>query len=158
MRTPRAEPAALEDRQVPVQTKIAAAWTSFVLLYVYVDIFGFYLPGVVDDILVGIVWEFDINQIWVTSALALVAGPILMVALSMTLPARVNRATNLVVASVYVPVSVLHAVGESWRYYFTLAIGLEVLVLLFILRLAWTWPRAATPAVPGREVARLQHS
>jgi hypothetical protein len=32
-----------------------------------------------------------------------VAIPALMVMLSMTLPARVNRATNLVVASLYIP-------------------------------------------------------
>lgn len=57
MRTQTAELTALEDRQVPVQAKLAAAWTSFMFLYVYVDILAFYKPGVVDDILVGVVWE-----------------------------------------------------------------------------------------------------
>jgi hypothetical protein len=61
----------------------------------------------------------------------------------------VNRATNLVVASLYIPVSVFNAVGESssWSYFYGLSIGLEVLLLAFILRSAWTWPR--TPAVPA---------
>ena len=44
----------------------------------------------------------------------LVAIPILMIVLSMTLPAPVNRATNLVVATLYIPVSIYNAAGELW--------------------------------------------
>ena len=36
---------------MPVQAKLAAAWTSFMFLYIYVDYFAFYKPGVIDDIL-----------------------------------------------------------------------------------------------------------
>ena len=148
MRTQRAELTALKDPQVPVQAKLAAAWTSFMFLYIYVDYFALYKPGVIDDILVGVVWEFDISQTLLTAFLALVAIPILMVMLSMTLPARVNRATNLVVASLYVPVSMFNAVGESWTYFYGLSIGLEVLLLASILRSAWTWPRTPSPSMP----------
>ena len=49
-----------------------------------------YKPGVIDDILAGIVWEFNIKT-FATVALTSVAIPILMVMLSMTLPARANR-------------------------------------------------------------------
>ena len=144
MRTQTAELTALEDRQVPVQAKLAAAWTSFMFLYIYVDYFALYKPGVIDDIFVGVVWEFDISQTLLTAFLALVAGHLLMVMLSMTLPARVNRATNLVVASLYIPFSIFNAVGESWTYFYGLSIGLEVLLLACILRSAWTWPRRTT--------------
>ena len=113
MRTQTAELTALEDRQVPVQAKLAAAWTSFMFLYVYVDILAFYKPGVVDDILVGVVWEFDITQTWAITALTLLAIPIFMVVLSMTLPARANRITNLIVASVQVPFAAFNA-GARW--------------------------------------------
>jgi hypothetical protein len=59
----------------------------------------------------------------------------------------VNRATNLVVASLFIPLSIFNAVGESWTYFYGLSIGLEVLLLAFILRSAWTWPRrTASPA------------
>jgi uncharacterized membrane protein len=129
-------------------------------LYVYVDILGLYMPGAIDDILAGIVWEFDINQAWATGALMLMAIPILMVVLSTTLPARVNRVTNLVVASVYVVISAGNALGESWAYYYALAVGLEVIVLALILRYALTWPRTAsratTTATVGREAVRIQ--
>ena len=77
------------------------------------------------------------------------AIPALMVMLSMTLPARVNRATNLVVALLYIPYSVFNAAGATWEwaFFYGLSIGIEVLLLAFILRSAWTWPR--TPAVPA---------
>ncbi|MEX0834875.1 MAG: DUF6326 family protein [Nitriliruptor sp.] len=132
------------EPQLPVQAKLAAAWTSFMFLYAYVDILGLYLPGVVDDILAGIVWEFDISQAWATGALTLVAIPILMVTLSAPLPMRANRTTNFVVAPVYVLVSAGNALGETWTYYYGLAIGLEVAILALIIRTAWTWPRAVS--------------
>ncbi len=155
MRTPQSHTAlenspshsALEDLRMPVQAKLAAAWTSFMFLYVYVDIFYLYMPGTIDDILVGIVYEFDVSQVFVMVALTLMAVPILMVFLSMTLPARANRLMNLIVAPIYVVVSAFNALGESWTYYYTLSIGLEVIVLALIVRYAWTWPRrTASPA------------
>ena len=50
-------------------------------------------------------------------------------------------------ASLYIPVSAFNALGESWAFFYGLSIGLEVLLLAFILRSAWTWPRrTASPA------------
>ena len=134
---------------MPVQAKLAAAWTSFMFLYIYVDYFHLYKPGAIDQIRGGVIFEFDISPTLLTIFLAVIAIPALMVMLSMTLPARVNRATNLVVASLYIPVSLFNAVGESWSwsYFYGLSIGIEVLLLAFILRSAWTWPRrTASPA------------
>jgi hypothetical protein len=148
MRTQRAELTALENRQIPVQAKLAAAWTSFMFLYIYVDYLHLYQPGVIDDILAGVVWEFDISQPFVTGALASMAIPALMILLSTTLPARANRATNLVVATLYIPYSVFNVVGESWLYFYGLGVVLEVLLLAFILRAVWTWPRTASASMP----------
>ena len=134
----------LEDLRMPVQAKLEAAWTSLMFLYIYVDYFQLYKPGAIDQIRGGVVWELDISQTFVVIGLTSVAIPALMVMLSTTLPARVNRATNLVVASLYIPVSMFNAVGESWTYFYGLSIGLEVLLLAFILRSAWTWPRRTT--------------
>jgi hypothetical protein len=138
----------LHDPPVPVRAKLAAAWTSFMFLYIYVDYFALYKPGVIDDILAGVVWEFDISQTLLTAFLTSVAIPILMVMLSMTLPARANRTINLVVASLYVPFSMFNAVGESWTYFYGLGVALEVIVLAVILRFAWTWPRTSSPSMP----------
>ncbi len=141
-------PNPLENTQVPVQVKLAAAWTSFMFLYIYVDYYALYKPGVIDDILAGVVWEFQISQTLLTVFLAAIAVPSLMIVLSVILPARANRVINLVVASVYIPFSMFNAVGESWTYFYGLSIGLELLLLAFILRSAWTWPRTPAPSMP----------
>ncbi|MEO3828296.1 DUF6326 family protein [Actinomadura sp. B10D3] len=142
----------LEDLRMPVQAKLAAAWTSFMFLYIYVDYLALYKPGFLDDLLAGTVHEFDTGPTFVAIALTLMAIPILMILLSVTLPARVNRTINLVVATLYIPVSMFNAVGETWTYsyFYGLSIGLEVLLLAFILRSAWAWPRRiASPATPA---------
>ena len=136
----------LEDQPISVRAKLAAAWTSFMFLCAYVDVLNFFTPGVIEDILDGKVFEFDLSQTFSTMALILMAIPILMVVLSMTLPARVNRIANLIVASLYVPVTAFNAVGESWLYFYGLAIILEVILLALIIRYAWSWPRTAPSA------------
>jgi Family of unknown function (DUF6326) len=166
MRTPQSHTAlanpptrsALEDLRMPVQAKLAAAWTSFMFLSIYVDYFQLYKPGFIHDILAGVVWEFDISQVFVVVGLSLMAVPILMVFLSMTLPARANRLMNLIVAPIYVVVSAFNALGESWTYFYGLSIGLEVLLLAFILRSAWTWPRrTASPATMATSLNTEPH-
>lgn len=145
----RTHPDLLDNPPIPVQAKLAAAWTSVMFLYAYVDVIGFFKPGVVEDILAAKVWEFDVSPTLLTTFLALMAIPILMVVLSMTLPARANRTTNLVVAAVQVPYAAFNLVGESaWASFYGLGVVLEVILLAFILRTAWTWPR--TQSAPDR--------
>ena len=162
MRTRQPTTATLEDQRISVRAKLAATWTSFMFLYAYVDILNFFTPGVIEDILDGKVFEFDMSQTFSTTALTLMAIPILMVVLSMTLPARANRITNLIVASLYVPVTAFNAVGESWLYFYGLGIVLELILLALIVRYAWTWPRTAPSATtatsPGETVRAQQQA
>ena len=160
--TIRTTPANLPDTPaIPVQARLAAAWTSFMFLYVYVDILNFYKPGVVDGIRNGLIWTFDISSTLLTIFLVSVSIPALMVVLSMTLPARWNRATNLVIASLLIPYSVFNAAGATWEWagFYGISIGVEVLLLAFILRSAWAWPRtgaahlATARTGPGRQVS-----
>ena len=137
-------PNLLDNPPIPMQAKLAAAWTSFMFLYIYVDYFHLYKPGAIDQIRGGVVWELDISQTLLTAFLTLIAIPSLMVFLSMTLPARANRLMNLIVAPIYIPVSIFNALGESWTYFYGLSIGLEVILLALIVRYAWTWPRRTT--------------
>jgi hypothetical protein len=153
MRTHR--PTMLEDQPVPVRAKLAAAWTSLMLLYAYVDILNFFTPGVVEEILDGRVFEFDLSQTFSTSALTLMTVPILMVVLSTTLPARANRIANLVVALLYVPVTAFNVVGESWLYFYGLGVLVELVLLGLVVRWAWTWPRTA-PAAASPEHATVR--
>ncbi len=133
----------LDDQPAPVRARLAAAWTSFMFLYAYVDILGFYTPGTVEDILDGKVYEFDLSQTFSTTVLAVLAVPIFMVVLSTTLPARPNRLTNLVVASLLVPFTVFNVAGGFYLWFYGLGVVLELVLLALIVRWAWTWPDTA---------------
>jgi hypothetical protein len=133
--------ATLEDLKVNVKLKLASAWTSFMFLYLYVDYFHLYMPGVIEDILAGKVFVFDITQEFVLGGLISVSIPALMVFLSVTLPAKSNRWTNLIVAMVYIPYSLANVIGEEWIFFYWLGAVVELVLLLLIIRHAWMWPR-----------------
>jgi hypothetical protein len=150
--TTRQHATTLHDQPTPVRVKLAAAWTSFMFLYAYVDVLNFYTPGTISDILDGRVFEFALSQTFSTSALTLMAVPIFMIVLSVTLPARVSRFANLIVAALYVPVTVFNLAGASWLYFYGLGVVLELILLALIMRSAWTWPRSAQSATsPNRD-------
>ena len=138
-----AQPIPLTNPQLPVQAKLAAAWTSLMFLVIYVDYYHLYQPGEIDMIRSGAIFEFDISGALLSVFFVVIAIPALMILLSATLPARVNRMTNLVVAPVYVAVMAFNVAGATVDYavYYALTIGVEVVILAFILRSAVTWPR-----------------
>ncbi len=142
-------PTQLDAPRIPVQAKLAAAWTSLMFLVIYIDYFHLYQPGEIDEIRGGTIFAFEISATLMSVFFAVIAIPALMVLLSLALPARANRTTNLIVAAVYIPVMVFNAAGASWdwAFYYGLTIGIEVLILAFILRSAWTWRRTSAAAV-----------
>lgn len=139
----------LDNSPIPARLKLAAAWTSFMFFYIYVDYLILYKPGHVQGILAGMVWEFNVSEAFMTFALFSMAIPIYMILLSMTLPARVARATNLVVATLYIPYSAFNMAGGEWNYFLGLGVTLEVILLAFILRSAWTWQSTPSPSMAG---------
>ena len=142
-----AAPTTRTDPQVPLQLKLAAAWASFMFIYINVDLLGLYKPGTVEGILKGKVFTFDITQTFMVGALAASAVPIMMIVLSTALPARANRKTNLVAASLLIPWMGFNLVGGTWPVYHGLGFALELVLLAYIIRWAWTWH--VTPAIPS---------
>jgi hypothetical protein len=130
----------LVEQKVNVTQKLSALWASFMFLYIYVDYFALYMPGKIEDILAGRVFEFDITQGFIMAALVSVSIPALMIFLSVTLPAKINRWANIIIAAVYIPYSLFNLAGESWIHMVYGAI-VEVVILCLIIRYAWKWPR-----------------
>lgn len=128
----------LEDIKINVKLKLATLWTSFMFLYIYVDYFHLYMPGCIKDILEGKVFVFDITYIFLLVAMIFVAIPTLMIFLSVALPAKINRWTNIIVAVIFIPYMLLNLVGEAWVHMY-FAAGLEVFLLCLIIRFAWKW-------------------
>lgn len=130
----------LEDAKVSVRTKLATLWAAFMFLYIYVDYFALYMPGKVGDILRGKVFVFDISEGFLMIALVSVSIPAGMIFLSATLPAKVNRWTNIILATLYIPYTLFNLAGEAWMHMIYGA-ALEVIFLLLIIWYAWKRPR-----------------
>lgn len=132
-----------EEIKVSLQLKLAALWASLMFLYIYVDYFHLFMPGVLEDLLADKVFVFDITQGFLLAALASMTIPALMIFLSVALPAKVNRLTNIIVPTVYIPYTLLNLAGGAWMHMLFGAVA-EVFLLCLIIRYAWKWPRIAT--------------
>lgn len=128
----------LDNTQVDVKLKLASIWTSFMFLYIYVDYFALYMPSKIDLITKGKVFVFDITQEFIFIALVLATIPILMIFLSLILPAKTNRLSNIIVAIILIPYMLFNLTGEAWLHmYFAAAV--EVVLLCLIIRYAYKW-------------------
>ncbi len=128
-----------DEQKVNVRIKLATLWASFMLLYIYVDYFHLYMPDALQDMLSGRVFEFDISKTFLIAALVSVSIPALMIFLSVSLPAKISRWTNVLLATLYIPYTLFNLVGEAWPH-MMIGAALEVMLLVFIIRNAWKWP------------------
>ena len=131
---------ALEDVKVNVKVKLAAIWAALMSLYIYIDYFHLYMPGTLKEMLAGKVFVFDITQGFLVTVLASMTIPALMIFLSVALPAKVNRWTNVTIAAVFIPYTLFNLAGVAWAHMWIGAI-VEVVLLCLIIRYAWKWPR-----------------
>lgn len=128
-----------DEQKVNVRVKLAALWTSFMFLYIYVDYFHLYMPGALTDMLAGRVFEFDISRAFLIAALVSVSIPALMIFLSVGLPAKISRLTNIILGAFYIPYTLFNLVGEAWPHMYYGA-TVEVALLVLIIRYARNWP------------------
>jgi len=131
---------ALEEITVNLKLKLAALWTSFMFLYIYVDYFHLYMPSSLEDMIAGKMWEFTVTPAILFAGLASITIPALMIFLSVSLPAKISRWTNIIMAAVYIPYSLFNLAGEAWPH-MLFGAAVEIVLLLLIIRYAWTWPR-----------------
>ena len=130
----------LQDSKVDVKVVLSGLWISTLFVFAYVDIFGFWRADVIEGALAGEVpgAGFTVDQTFLTLTTLYVVVPSLMVVVSLVAPARVNRVANVVVSLIYVASIVATVVGETWTYYI-LGSAVEVVLLLAVARIAWTW-------------------
>ncbi|MDD3596981.1 DUF6326 family protein [Sulfuricurvum sp.] len=140
MNSQKAQQNDLEEIKVNVKLKLAAAWTSFMFLYIYIDYFHLYMPGSVEDLVSGKVFEFEITQTFLLVVLASVTIPALMIFLSVVLLAKFSRWTNIIVATIYIPYTLFNLAGEAWLH-MIFGAAIEVVLLLFVIWYALMWPK-----------------
>lgn len=129
----------LEDVKINIKIKLSALWATVMFIYLYVDVFGFFKPGVIEDAIAGKVWTFQITQVWLLGVIILMTIPSLMVFLSLVLPGKANRWTNIIVGILYIVVTLGMTIGESYVFYIFGSI-VETVLLLLIVVYAWKWP------------------
>ena len=107
--------------------------------------FGFFKPGKIEDVMGGEISGIQITEAFLFAISIYIAIASAMVFLSLVLRPTVARASNLVLAAVYVVSTVASAIGETSGYYLLLSAG-EIALLLLVIGYAWTWPRAERAA------------
>ena len=122
-----------------MQLKLAALWTSVMFLYIYVDYFALYMPGKLEHIQVGKMFVFDITQGFLMFALTSVTIPALIISVSVLLPPKANRLSNIIIAVVFIPYTLFNLAGDAWRHMVFGAV-VEVVLLGLIMHYAWKWP------------------
>ena len=129
----------LEDAKINVKMKLSALWVAVMLCYIYGDIFGFYKPGFIGEIIAG---EVPLgSQISLVGAAILMAIPAIMVFLSLTLKPKANRWANIILGIIYTGVMLFTMfLPGVWAYYIFLGI-VEVVLTVLIVRNAWKWPK-----------------
>ena len=132
----------LEDPKINIKIKLSGLWVANMFLFIYVDYFGLYIPGVMEKIIEGEVAHtgIQVSQVFLLAGITLMMIPSLMIFLSLTLPAKANRWTNIIVGILQIVVLVSALIGESWAYYIFATI-VEVVLLLLIVWYAWKWPK-----------------
>ena len=73
-----------------VKAKLALLWVALMFLYIYNDVFSFFQPGHVADLVDGQLEGVEFTQTVLFGAAVLMTLPSFMVLLSLTLRARMN--------------------------------------------------------------------
>jgi len=130
----------LEDVKINVKLKISALWIAVMFLYAYVDIFSLFKPGIIEGIMTGKVFLFQVSQIFLFLTTLYIAIPSVMVFLSLVLKPRINRWMNIIVSILYFVTMLGACIGETWSFYI-FGTAMESLLLFLIIWYAWKWPR-----------------
>jgi Family of unknown function (DUF6326) len=137
-----------QDTKVDVKLVLSALWIAMLIVFAYVDIFGFLRADILRAALDGkmAATGITVDQMILVFTTVYILIPTLMVFLALVLRPRVNRIVNIVVALFYAVSIIALCIGEGWVYYL-LGSAVEVALLVAIVRTAWTWPR--TQVVPS---------
>lgn len=130
----------LSDPPLPLRLKLSALWASLTFCYLYGDYFGLYRPGKLQHMLDGAGPMGPSSQGSLLFVALLLAVPGLMVFLSLVLPVRLVRWLGIGLALFYATFVALTMPG-AWWFYLAYS-GIEIVLCLLIVGLAWRWPRA----------------
>jgi hypothetical protein len=150
---------ALEDPKINVKIKLSVLWIGLIFFYLYNDVISFFRKDIIEEALVGEIQGIQITQELLLAGAVLMSIPIFMTFLSLILPAKVNRPTNLVVGIFHgiVLAGTIAGPGEAWSHY-ALYMGLEAVFITLIVWHAWKWPEQESVPAPSSELKSVEYS
>jgi Family of unknown function (DUF6326) len=136
-----------EDVRIGVRLKISALWIAMLFLFAYGDIFGFFQPGQIEEVMSGEIAGITITDAFLVAVSIYIAIASLMVFLTLVLRPAVNRWINVTLPVLYIVSIVASVIGEDSLYFILLSLG-ECVLLATIVWYAWTWPRREPQLTP----------
>ncbi len=115
---------------------IPLLWVMVCLNMAFADVLSLFLPGTIQQLQTGMIEGVTMTPMLLLVAAGLIQICTAMVVLSLVLPNGLNRLANLIAA----PIAIVFVVGGgSLAPHYLLLASVEVIALLIIAWLAWTW-------------------
>ena len=131
----------LEDMKINIKIKLSALWVTLILFYIYADILGFYTPGNIEKVMLGEIGGIQITEGFLLIMAVWMAIPSVMVFLSLTLKANVNRWVNIILAALSIVVLAATFFAGEFSMRYTVQAIVEAVVIVLIIWYAWRWPK-----------------
>lgn len=131
----------LQDFKINVKLKLAALWTSVTFCYIYGDYFELYVPKKVESLVNGDNNLDSPTKLFIAAFLLLI--PSLMICLSIILKPTINRILNIFFGlffTLFVALVGVSSISE-WRAFYVFYAGVEIILTLIIVWVAWRWER-----------------
>jgi len=94
----------LQDTGIDVKVKLSVLWICLMFFYLYNDVLSFYRKDIVEGVLSGDFGAIQVTPDFLLAGAILMAIPVFMVFLSLALPAKFNRWTNIIVGVFHIAV------------------------------------------------------
>ena len=149
----------LEDPKINVKIKLSVLWITLVFFYLYNDVISLFRKDILEMALTGEMAGMQISQTFLLGAAVLMSASILMTFLSLALPARLNRPTNISVGifHAFVLAGTMTVPGETWAHY-ALYMVFEAVFIALIVWHAWKWPEQESVTAPSSEIRSAEYS
>jgi len=133
----------LRDFKIDVKFKLSALWAAVMFLYIYGDFFSLFVPGRIQGLMNGNSGVGPTTPVKLLIFATVMTLPSVMVFLSLSLKAKINRWTNIGLGAFYTAIMIL--VGATsineWNLFYSYLAVIEILLTTWIVGQAWRWEK-----------------
>ena len=129
--------------KISTAIKLAGLWTTLMLLYIYCDIYATFRTGFLEEAMAGKMGSFEVSQLSLALAGALMIIPALMITANLFLKQKAAKWANIIISGLYTLVNIGNLMSEAWTYYWLYGLC-EIFVTAMIIIVATKWKEDAT--------------